>query len=252
MIRTIDIAIVDTGMLPIALHLKNLPPEKWPHAEQARCWTHAEHFYILEQPAEFRRYIRARDRVIATLASQAAISSASRRGSCIECSEPAGGCAPTAQAWLPLPEVCPGSHAVDRYRVFQKMSPGQCVVKVNELQLCQICLRHLADMACSAKAEVEYKWCNKSKYGMDHHPLLHWALIVARLFQVQVAPESYPAGTQQFKLQQQAMMGETEVGLAFDGGSNPMVVTRDYGKRMKLKKVGSGFPVVWQPGGGGR
>ncbi len=84
MIRTVDIAIVDTGMPPIALHLKNLPPEKWPHGEQARWWTHAERFYILEQPAEFRRYIRARDRVIATLASQAAISATSRRGSCRE------------------------------------------------------------------------------------------------------------------------------------------------------------------------
>ncbi len=59
MIRTVDIAVVNTGMLPIALHLKNLRPKKWSHREQARWWTHAERFYILEQPAEFRRYIRA-------------------------------------------------------------------------------------------------------------------------------------------------------------------------------------------------
>jgi hypothetical protein len=85
---------------------------------------------------------------------------------------------------------------VDRCEVFQKMSLGQCVMKVNELQLCQICLRHLAEKEHYAKAEAKYKWCNKSRCGMDHHPVLHWALIVARVFQVQVAAaESYPAGT---------------------------------------------------------
>jgi hypothetical protein len=52
MIRTIDIA-KDTGMLPIVLHQNNLRPmyKNWPHGEQARWWTHAEKFNILEQPA---------------------------------------------------------------------------------------------------------------------------------------------------------------------------------------------------------
>jgi hypothetical protein len=60
---------------------------------------------------------------------------------------------------------------------------------------------------------------------MDHHPLLHWALIVARLFQIQVAPESYPPGTQLFQLRQRVKMGKVDTSITSYGGSNRMVVT---------------------------
>ncbi len=34
-----------------------------------------------------------------------------------------------------------------------------------------------------------------------------------------------------------------DVGLVFDGGSNPIVVTEEYTKRRKLKKIVSGYPM---------
>jgi hypothetical protein len=64
------------------------------------------------------------------------------------------------------------------------------------------------------------------------------------LFQVQVAPESHPAVTQQFQLKQQVQMGKMEVGLVFDGGSNPTVVTKEYAERRRLKKISTGIPVI--------
>jgi hypothetical protein len=73
---------------------------------------------------------------------------------------------------------------------------------------------------------------------------LHWALIMARLFQVKVAVESYPPGTLVFQLQQQVKMGKTEVGLAFDSHSNHSVITKEYATRTKLKKVGVTIPVI--------
>jgi hypothetical protein len=79
---------------------------------------------------------------------------------------------------------------------------------------------------------------------MEHHPLLHWALIVARLSQVQVEAESYPLGTQVFQLRQRVKMGKTEVGLAFDGGSNQTVITKEFAVREKLQKVGVTVPVI--------
>jgi hypothetical protein len=79
---------------------------------------------------------------------------------------------------------------------------------------------------------------------MEHHPLLHWALIVARLFQVQVTAESNPPGTQVFQLRQRIKKGKTEVGLAFDGSSNQSVITREYAERKKLKKVSFKVPVI--------
>jgi hypothetical protein len=79
---------------------------------------------------------------------------------------------------------------------------------------------------------------------MEHHPLLHWALIVARLFQVQVVAESYPPGNRVFELRQRVKMGKTEVGLAFGGGSNQSVITKEYAARKKLKKVSFTIPVI--------
>ncbi len=70
----------EAGMLSVVLHMNNLQPmyEKWPHGEQARWWTHAERFDIMQQPLEFRRYIMERYRVVATLASNMVISSTTR------------------------------------------------------------------------------------------------------------------------------------------------------------------------------
>ncbi len=72
------------------------------------------------------------------------------------------------------------------------MSPEQRVVKANELHLCLICLRHTADREYCNKGKPDFKGSCEGGCGMEHHPLLHWALIVARLFQVQVVAESYP------------------------------------------------------------
>jgi hypothetical protein len=55
--------------------------EKLLHGEQAMWWTHAEWYNILEQPAELRRYIRARYQVIATLTSRVTVSTVNRGGS---------------------------------------------------------------------------------------------------------------------------------------------------------------------------
>ncbi len=124
------------------------------------------------------------------------------------------------------------------------MSPEQRAVKANELHLCLICLRHTADKECYTRGKPDFKECSKGRCGIEHHPLLHWALIVARLFQVQVVAESYPPGTQVFQLRQQVKMGKTEVGLMFDGSSNQSVITKEYAARKKLKKVGFTVPVI--------
>jgi hypothetical protein len=79
---------------------------------------------------------------------------------------------------------------------------------------------------------------------MDHHPLLHWALIVACLFQVQVVPESYPAGAKQFQFWQRAVMNKVDVSLVFDNSSNHTMVTEEFAKQMKLKKIRSGFSLI--------
>jgi hypothetical protein len=93
------------------------------------------------------------------------------------------------------------------------MLPKQRVVKVNELQLCQVCMKHPADRECYTKGKADFKGCSEGGSSMEHHPLLHWALIITRLFQVQVAAESYPLGTQIFLLRQRVKMGKVKVGL---------------------------------------
>jgi hypothetical protein len=57
---------------------------------------------------------------------------------------------------------------------------------LNKLRLCQVCMKHPADRECYTKGKADFKGCSMGGCGMEHHPLLHWALIVARLFQVQV------------------------------------------------------------------
>jgi hypothetical protein len=91
--------------------------------------------------------------------------------------------------------VCKEAHPLEKCDHFKKMSPEQRVVKVNKLHLCLVCLRHTADRECYAKGKPDFKGSSENGWGMEHHPLLHWALIVARLFQVQVAAESYQPAT---------------------------------------------------------
>jgi hypothetical protein len=90
--------------------------------------------------------------------------------------------------------MCKEAHLLEKCDQFKKLAPEQRVVKANELQLCLVCLRHAVDRECYAKGKADYSGCSRSGCGMEHHPLLHWALIMARLFQVQVAAESYPPG----------------------------------------------------------
>ncbi len=125
-----------------------------------------------------------------------------------------------------------------------KLSLEQRVVKVNELELTLICLKHPADRGCYAQGKANFRGCSQSGCGMEHHSLLHWALIVARLFKVQVAAESYLPGTQVFQLRQRVKMGKVEVGLTFDSGSNHTVVTKELATRRKLKKVGASMLVI--------
>ncbi len=75
MIQIFDIT-EDTELLPIVLHLNNLSPmyKKWPHTEQTRWRVHAKWFDLLEQVLEFQNYIQEWYKVIATIASQVAIS----------------------------------------------------------------------------------------------------------------------------------------------------------------------------------
>ncbi len=49
LICTVDIA-EEAGMLPIVLHMNNLRPmyEKWSHGVQAKWWTHAERYDIVQ------------------------------------------------------------------------------------------------------------------------------------------------------------------------------------------------------------
>jgi hypothetical protein len=94
------------------------------------------------------------------------------------------------------------------------MSPEQQVVKVNELQLCLVCMKH-------TKGRADFQGCSKSGC---------WALILARLFKVQVAAESYPPGSQIFQLGQRIKMAKLEVGLTFDGGSSHTVITGGFAK----------------------
>ncbi len=150
---------------------------------------------------------------------------------------------PPMSCWLGA-SMCREAHPLEKCEQFKKMSPEQRVVKANELHMCLTCLRHTADKECYAKGKADFKGCSEGGCGLEHHPMLHWALIVARLFQMQVVAESYPPGTQVFQLRQRIKMGKTEVGLAFDGGSNQSAITKEYTARKKLKEVGFTIPVI--------
>jgi hypothetical protein len=40
------------------------------------------------------------------------------------------------------------------------------------------------------------------------------------------------------------MIEEVDTGIAFDGSSNCIVVTKDFTRMIRLKKIGSGFQVI--------
>jgi hypothetical protein len=73
--------------------------------------------------------------------------------------------------------LCQELHLLEKCEQFQKMAPEQRGMKVNELRLCQIRLRHTAEKESYQKGKAEYQGCSESRCGMDHHPLLHWALM---------------------------------------------------------------------------
>ncbi len=190
LIRTFDIA-EEAVMLPVVLHMNNLRPmyEKWPHGEQAKWWTHAERFDVIQQPLEFRRYIQGRYRVVATLASHMVIASAGRSSghkdgekkkdggqkqggggkppqkanvSAVtqqpqQQQQPAGRPQKPQQPCRLGASLCKEAHPLEKCDEFKKMSPEQREVKANELQLCLICLKHRADRECFAKGKPEFK-----------------------------------------------------------------------------------------------
>ncbi len=80
--------------------------------------------------------------------------------------------------------MCKDAHPLERCEQFKKLSPEQQVVKVDELQLCLVCLKHPADREwdCFTKSKADFKGCSENRCGVEHHPLLHWALIMAWLF----------------------------------------------------------------------
>jgi hypothetical protein len=275
LIQTFHIA-KEGRMLPIVLHMNNLRPmyEKWSQCEQARWRSHAERFDLKQQPKRFRRFILTRYHVVAMLASHVAISSTTSRGGCqkdggqkpkdgqnkqggggqppqrasvnVVAQQPAVGCPQpaTTNALRTGASVCKEAHPLEKFEHFKKLSPEQQVVKASELHLCLVCLRHTADRECYTKGKPDYRGCSQRGCGVEHHPLLHWALIEARLFQVQVASECYPPGTQIFQLRQQIKIGKMEVCLSFDGGSNHSVITKEYAAKKKLKKVSFTVPVI--------
>jgi hypothetical protein len=49
--------------------------------------------------------------------------------------------------------VCKEVHPLEKCEQFKKMSWEQRVVKVNQLQLCLICLKHSAERECYAKGK---------------------------------------------------------------------------------------------------
>jgi hypothetical protein len=90
--------------------------------------------------------------------------------------------------------TCKELHPLKKCEQFKKLSPEQRAVKVNELQLCLNCLKHPANRECYAKGKADFKGCSEDGCSME----LHWTLLMARLFQVQVrqsrtlpAPRSY-------------------------------------------------------------
>src|SRR5450830_681585 len=197
LIRTFDIA-EDPGMLDIVLHINNMRPmfEKWPHAEQTRWWVKAAEMTLQEQPAAFRRHVRERYQVVATIASQAAISGhkpAAEKKEVVKATGGGGGGGfrkggssgggfgkgggqeksavqkATVNAVGPTKEIqklrckqCGEGHGVENCPEFKKMSSEQRVAAVQTWKTCKICMRHPENLECFKKNRPDYTGCTVS------------------------------------------------------------------------------------------
>src|SRR5450830_620561 len=276
LIRTFDIA-KDAGMLDIVLHINNMRPmfEKWPHSEQTRWWVRAAELTLQQQPAAFRRHVRERYQVVATIASQAAISGHKPAAEKKEVVKAAGGGGgfekggggggfekgggqdksavqkATVNAVGPTKEIrkmrckqCGEGHGVENCPEFKKMSSEQRVAAVQTWKTCKICMRHPENLECYKKNRPDYTGCTVSDCKGDHHVLLHWAISIARMFSISVEPASYPAGTRVYHLRQRIQIRKVEAGISFDGGSDTTVVAQAFVDRLKLKPVGPAIRMV--------
>src|SRR5450830_1065619 len=279
LIRTFDIA-KDAGMLDIVLHINNMRPmfEKWPHSEQTRWWVKAASLTLQEQPAAFRRHVRERYQVVATIASQAAISGhkpAAEKKEVVKATGGGGGGGfgkgggggfgkgkgggqeksavqkATVNAVGPTKEIqklrckqCGEGHGVENCPEFKKMSSEQRVAAVQTWKTCKICMRHPENLECYKKNRPDYTGCGEQGCKEDHHTLLHWAISVARMFSISVEPASYPAGTRVYHLRQRIQIRKVEAGISFDGGSDTTVVAQAFVDRLKLKPVGPAIRMV--------
>src|SRR5450830_463615 len=279
LIRTFDIA-KDAGMLDIVLHINNMRPmfEKWPHAEQTRWWVKAAEMTLQEQPAAFRRHVRERYQVVATIASQAAISGhkpAAEKKEVVKATGGGGGGGfgkgggggfgkgkgggqeksavqkATVNAVGPTKEIqklrckqCGEGHGVENCPEFKKMSSEQRVAAVQTWKTCKICMRHPENLECFKKNRPDYAGCTVPGCKDDHHVLLHWAISIARMFSISVEPASYPAGTRVYHLRQRIQIRKVEAGISFDGGSDTTVVAQAFVDRLKLKPVGQAIRMV--------
>src|SRR5450830_1702910 len=276
LIRTFDIA-EDAGMLDIVLHINIMRPmfEKWPHPEQTRWWVRAASLTLQQQPAAFRRHVRERYRVVATIASQAAISGhkpAAEKKEFVKATGGGGGGGfgggsggfgkgggqdksavqkATVNAVGPTKEIrkmrckqCGEGHGVENCPEFKKMSSEQRVAAVQTWKTCKICMRHPENLECYKKNRPDYTGCTVSDCKGDHHVLLHWAISIARMFSISVEPASYPAGTRVYHLRQRIQIRKVEAGISFDGGSDTTVVAQAFVDRLKLKPVGPAIRMV--------
>src|SRR5450830_1269646 len=263
LIRTFDIA-EDAGMLDIVLHINNMRPmfEKWPHSEQTRWWVKAASLTLQEQPAAFRRHVRERYQVVATIASQAAISGQKPAAEKKEAWKGGGGSGgggsgkgggggfgkgggqdksavqkATVNAFGLANEAgpaqgirkwrcrqCGEGHGIENCPEFKKLSSEQRVAAVQTWKTCKICMRHPENLECYKKNRPDYAGCGEPGCKEDHHTLLHWAIYVARMFSISVEPASYPAGTRVYHLRQRIQIRKVEAGISFDGGSDTTVV----------------------------
>src|SRR5450830_855646 len=277
LIRTFDIA-EDAGMLDIVLHINNMRPmfEKWPHSEQTRWWVRAAELTLQQQPVAFWRHVRERYQVVATIASQAAISGHKPAAEKKEFGKATGGGGgggfgkggggsfgkgggqdksavqkATVNAVGPTNEVrkmrckqCGEGHGLENCPEFKKMSSEQRVAAVQTWKTCKICMGHPENLECFKKNRPDYTGCTVSDCKGDHHVLLHWAISIARMFSISVEPASYPAGTRVYHLRQRIQIRKVEAGISFDGGSDTTVVAQAFVDRLKLKPVGPAIRMV--------
>lgn len=56
-------------------------------------------------------------------------------------------------------------HQLEKWDKFHKVSLKQRKVKVNELLICQLCIKHLADKEWYKKAPADYRGCGESMWN---------------------------------------------------------------------------------------